>query len=310
MFDNLISFFIITSLGVFFQLIKPGNISPESVRNVINTLVIKFFLPALCFKVIAGAGVNKNTFLLPVSAIMTITLSLLIAFIIYTVFEKFITLSKKEKGVLILTAAFGNVTFLGLLFLTGLYGPKAVECVLLYDFLAFTPLLWLVGTTIASYYGSGQKLKFKESLKTIMKLPPIWALIAGFTVNFAGLTLPSFLIKTLDLLSAPIIPLMTFSIGLTLTLPKLKYAVIAAPSVIIKLCLSPLLAFGIASMLNMRGLILKSTIMEAAMPTMILTLVISSQYKLDCILAAFTIVLTTVLSLITLPVISHLIQGY
>jgi len=310
MFDNLASLFIIAALGVIFQLKRPGNINPSTARHVINTSVIKFFLPALCFKAISAATINKNTLLLPLSAIITIFLSLLISFIIYAVIEKLIILNKKEKGVLILAASFGNITFLGLLFLTNLYGQNTAEYVLLYDLLAATPLIWLVGTAIASYYGSGQKLSLKKNFKTILELPPVWALFAGFAVNFAGVRFPSFLMKTLDLMSMPIIPLMMFSIGLTITAPKLKYITVALPAAAIKLCLAPMLAFGIALLLGIDGLILKSTVMEAAMPTMILTLVISSQYELDLSLNAFVILFTTILSFITLPLTAWLIRGY
>ena len=50
-----------------------------------------------------------------------------------------------EKGVLILSAAFGNVSYLGLPVLTGLYGYEAAKYALFGDLLASTPLLWLCG---------------------------------------------------------------------------------------------------------------------------------------------------------------------
>jgi predicted permease len=98
MFDNLISFFIIMALGAFCKWKKPGNIEPDTARYIITTTVIKFFLPALCFKVIATAVIDKNIILLPVSAIITILLSLFISFIIYTLAEKFTVIHKKKKA--------------------------------------------------------------------------------------------------------------------------------------------------------------------------------------------------------------------
>jgi predicted permease len=46
------------------------------------------------------------------------------------------------------------------------------------------------------------------------------------------------------------------------------------------------------------GLVLKSTVMEAAMPAMTLTLVLFSQYKLDHVLTAVVILFTIILSLL------------
>ena len=310
MFDNLISFFLITGFGIFFQWKKPGNINSDIARHVINTTVIRFFLPMLCFKVIATASIDKNAVLLPLAAIITILSAILISFITYTIVGRITTLHKKEKGALILGSSFGNVTFLGLLFLTSLYGQGAAKYVFLYDLLATTPLLFLVGSAIAAYYGRDQKLTIKENLKTIVELPPVWALVAGFTVKFLGITLPSFVLTTLELMSMPIVPLMMFSTGLALSFPKLKHAIIAVPAVIIKLCVVPIISFGLAIFFGMDGLALKSVVMESAMPTMVLTLVVSSQYKLDNNLSSFLIVFTTVVALITLPLTAWLISVF
>ncbi|MDR1195555.1 MAG: AEC family transporter [Endomicrobium sp.] len=307
MIENLTAFFIIIAGGVFFQWKKPGNLEPDSARHAINTIVIKFFLPALCFKVIASANIDINTVLLPASAILTILISLLFSFAVFTIIEKFTSLSKKEKIVLILASTFGNVTFLGLPLLTGLYGEGAAQYVLLYDLMATMPLLWFVGASLASSYGKGRKLSIWESVKILAQLPPIWALILGFAANFAGIRLPGFLLKTLELMSMPIVPLMIFSVGLALTVPKVKETIIVLPAVIIKLCISPLIAFAIARLLGMEGLALKSTITEAAMPTMVLTLVIASQYKLNHNMAALAIALTTAAAFITMPITSFFV---
>ncbi|MDR2437661.1 MAG: AEC family transporter [Endomicrobium sp.] len=309
MFDNLISFFLLAGLGVFFKWKKSGDIDPDMARYVINTIVIKFFLPALCFKVIATSQIDINTVLIPVTAISTILLSLTISFIVYTIFEKFIPLHKKEKGALILGSAFGNVTFLGLLFLTGLYGKSVAKYVLFYDLLATTPLLWLVGTIIACYYGRGEKLTVKDGLKTILQMPPMWALVIGFIVNFSSIILPNFFLKTLDLIAMPIVPLMLFSVGLALPMPKIKHILITIPALIIKLCVAPLLSFAIVSFFGMDGLALKSAIMEAAMPTMVLTLVIASHHKLDHNLSAFIILFTAASAFVTLPLTCLLIRN-
>jgi predicted permease len=124
------------------------------------------------------------------------------------------------------------------------------------------------------------------------------------------MSLPSFFLKTLELMCLPIVPLMIFSVGLALTMPKIKHAVIAMPAIIVKLCFVPLISFTIAYFLGMDGLALKSAIMEAAMPTMVLTLVVSSHHKLDHTLSALIILFTTASAFITLPLTSWLIRNF
>jgi predicted permease len=141
-------------------------------------------------------------------------------------------------------------------------------------------------------------------------MPPMWALAAGFIVNFLSIPLPSFFLKTLELMCLPIVPLMIFSVGLAMPMPRFKHAVTVMPAIIIKLCIVPLISFAIAYFLGIDGLAFKSTVMEAAMPTMVLTLAVASHHKLDHTLSAIIILSTTALSFFTLPLISWLIKNY
>lgn len=310
MFTVLISFFLIMSGGVFFKIKKPGGIEPDAARHVINTVVLNFFLPALCFKVIAEAPVDRNTLLLPVSAALTVFVLLIFSFAVFGIIGKFVRLENKQKGVLVIASAFSNVTFLGLPLLTGLYGGQAAQYVLIYDLLAVTPLVWFAGASIASYYGKGEKLSVKESIKNLAALAPIWALILGFAANFTQTRMPVFLVKTLDLMSMPIAPLMIFSVGLALAVPETKEALLLIAALVIKLCIAPLTAYCIAAGLGMDGLPFKIGIMEAALPTMVLTLVLASKYKLDHKLAAMTVAAATAVSFITVPAVFFLAGGH
>jgi predicted permease len=312
MIENLFVFFVIIAAGTFFKWKRPGNIDPDSTRHIINTIVINLMLPALCFRIISSMSIDINTILFPVSAILTILSATLFAYITYTIAAKFIDIKKKEKGALILMSAFSNASFFGLPILIGVYGEEAAKYPIMYDLLATGILLWTLGVSIASYYGNGKKATLKEGFKTLIKLPPIWAMILGFAVNFLGwgVKLPLIIIKVLDMLSMPVIPLMIFSMGFMLQVPKFKQIVIAVPAVIIKLCISPLLAFAIVSLLGMSGLPFKASVLEASLPVMTLALVVASQYKLDHTLAALIMIITIALSFITIPTTAWLVRGF
>ncbi len=103
-----------------------------------------------------------------------------------------------------------------------------------------------------------------------------------------------------------VVPLMIFSIGLALSLPKVKHVYILAPAIIIKLAIVPLISYQTASFLGLRQTALASCVIEGAMPTMVLSLLIAARFKLDETLAAFLIVVTTVLSFATLPLAFHM----
>jgi predicted permease len=304
--DVLFSFGLIIIAGALFRRIRPAGIDPGDVRVVINACVLNLFLPALCIKTLYQSPVDLETVLVPATAWITTGGSLLLAAGIYAALGGIMHLSPQEKGVLLIAAAFGNVTYLGLPVLTSLYGSTAAKYALFYDLLATTPLLWLAGAALASRYGEGKKVDLKESGKTIASLPPVWGIFIGMALHQMNAPLPLFVLKTLDMLGSLVVPLMIFSIGLALSLPKVKHAYAIIPAVVIKLIAGPVIAYGTARMLGLTGVALTSCSIEGAMPAMVLSLLVAARFRLDVSLAAFVIVVTTVLSFFTLPAVIYL----
>jgi predicted permease len=305
--EILLSFGLIILTGVGFRRLRIGP-DADSVRQAINVAVFNIFLPALCVKIVYTASIDIETLLVPATAWVTTISGLLVSFAVYTLLEKPLHVSPAEKGVVLLAAAFGNVTYLGLPVLTGLYGYGAAKYALFYDLLATTPLLWLAGAAIASRYGEGKRFEFRESLRTVSSLPPVWGILAGIALKLAHIPLPSFIMRTLGMFGDLVVPLMIFTIGLALSLPRVKHAYIIIPAVLIKLFLVPFISYSAAVLLGLTGTALASCLIEGAMPTMVLSLLIASRFRLDESLAAFLIVVTTVLSFVTLPLAVHLTE--
>ncbi len=304
--DILFSFGLIILAGAACRRFRIGNIDADSLRQGIGVMVLNIFLPALCIKTLATSSIDIETILIPATAIVTTLSTLAIAVMVYTLLGRIMHLTPQEKGVLVISAAFGNVTYLGLPVLTGLYGPGAAKYALFYDLLATTPVLWLAGASLASRYGENRKLNMRESVMTIISLPPIWGIACGIVLKLAGIPLPAFLMKTLEMLGSLVVPLMIFSIGLALTLPRVGHAYAIIPAVIIKMAVSPFISFTTGQALGLQGEALSSMLLEGAMPTMVLSLLIAARFRLDIALSAFIILVTTVLSFFTLPLAVHI----
>jgi hypothetical protein len=71
--------------------------------------------------------------------------------------------------------------------------------------------------------------------------------------------------------------------------------------VVIQLVFMPLVVWGACIGVGMPANLLAPAILEGAMPTMVLGLVICDRFKLDTSLYAEAVTVTTVLSLLTLP---------
>ena len=65
--------------------------------------------------------------------------------------------------------------------------------------------------------------------------------------------LPAFVQKALGMFGDLVVPLMIFSIGLALTLPKVKHAYTIIPAVVIKLAMVPFISFITAYFLGLKG---------------------------------------------------------
>ncbi|MGD1075078.1 MAG: AEC family transporter [Thermodesulfovibrionales bacterium] len=306
MYDILFPFAFIIASGAVCRRLRIGGLDADSLRQAIGALVFNIFLPALCIKIIVTTTLDMETFLIPVTACVATVTGLVLSFGVYTLLGKALHIEQAQKGVLILASTFGNVTYLGLPVLTGLFGSEAAKYALFYDLLATTPLLWLVGAPLASRYGEGKRYEIRESLRTIGAFPPIWGICAGILIKLTGLPFPPVVLKPVSMLGDLVVPLMIFSIGLALSLPKVKHAYVLAPAVIIKLAIIPFISYQTASILGVRATALASCLIEGAMPTMVLSLLIAARFKLDESLAAFLIVVTTLLSFATLPFTIHL----
>lgn len=306
MHNILLPFALIIFTGVVFRRFKIGGLDANLLRHAINVTVLNIFLPALCIKTIYTTKIDIEMILVPATAWISIISGMLLSAVVYTILGKKMHIKPSEKGVLILSSAFGNVTYLGLPVLTGLYGYEAARYALFYDLLASTPLLWLIGAPIASRYGENKKVEIRESLKTIASLPPIWAILIGIALNIINISIPTFLLDTLDMFGNLVVPLMIFSIGLALTIPKVKHAYVIIPALIIKLIMVPLVSFVAAYILGLKGIALASCFIEGAMPTMVLSLLIAARFKLDVPMSAFIIVVSTIFSFITLPIAIHI----
>lgn len=301
----LLAFLLLIALGVFWRRVAPPSFPLEPFRQAISSVTIALFLPALCFRVMYQADLSLETVLVPVSAWSAMWASLAAATLVYGLWAKH--LSRAEQGALILSATFGNVIYFGLPLLMAAYGPEAGKYAVFFDLFGHTPLLWTLGVLVAQHYGgTGERFHLPTALKSIAAQPPIWATLLGAMLNLLHVPLPGFLMEAVELAGSIVIPLMIFSIGLALCWPHPRHGPAILPAIAIKLGLSPLVAFGTAYAVGLRGTALSACLLEGAMPTMVLALLLSHRFGLDEELAALCIVVTTLLSLVLLPFLATL----
>jgi len=112
----------------------------------------------------------------------------------------------------------------------------------------------------------------------------------------------------LKYLSGAAIPIIMISLGLSLEVGGLKNYLDASTFVsTVRLIISPAIAFVIVTILGFSYINSTVTVVEAGMPSAMLSLVLAASYDLDVKAAAACIFMSTVLSMITLPILIYLL---
>jgi predicted permease len=273
----------------------------------LSTAVLNVFLPALAFGLVVTARAEGSFVSIPLAGAAVVILSTAAGFVVYKLLPGFHNIPGPTFGVMILAAAYGNVTYLGLPVITEMFGSEYGYVAILYDLLASTPLLLTAGVFLSARYGSGKTVSFIESLKRVVMLPPLWAVVAGIAVRLSGTAVPQLVLDTVGLMGRAVIPIMTFTVGLALDFRDVKRLPMAIPALAIKLFLAPILAWWIALRLGIAGNALRAVVIEGSMPVMVLSLVIADELDLDVPIAAACIAVSTVALFFTMPVITKIL---
>jgi predicted permease len=170
------------------------------------------------------------------------------------------------------------------------------------DLFAATPLLFTAGVMVARHYGE-EGAKKPRSPWLFFNAPPFWAAAVAVVLNVNGIVAPDWLLGVLQKLSAAVVPLMLFSLGLALswTAESIRNITYVIPVIIIKMALMPLFAMVLVGYLPITGEYCAAAVLDLSMPSMLLGIVFCDRYRLDSPLYAMAVTVTTAISLIALP---------
>lgn len=189
-----------------------------------------------------------------------------------------------------------NSGFLGNPMVEGIYGADG----LLYAALFMLPVrivMWTVGMAV---FLKGEKGKL---WKNILTHPCIVAIYAGVIVMISGVQFPTFVEKTITGISNCNTPLSMMLVGMMLAEVKPK-GLIDKTMVFyasVRLLIIPAVIFALTAYLPIDGMLRGITVIMAGMPAPITTALLSAKYGGDEQYATGMIFLSTLLSLITLP---------
>ncbi len=301
MLETLLQMIALIACGVGWRFLRPGKLSPEQVRLGLTESVYYLFLPALVLLVLWRTPIGLDSLRISLLAATGIIFALLLSGLAC----RLCRMPAGISGAIILASAFPNATYLGLPVLQATFGDWARSVAIQYDLFACTPLLFTVGILVAQHYGERDSGADGRAgfLKRLARIPPLWAAIAGCALNLLSVPLDSNLEIILKLLGDTVIPLMLVALGLSLQWRSISMQQILPLMVVsgIQLLLTPLLVWQMAKVLGLQGDLLSAVVLEAAMPSMVLGVVLCDRFRLDTTIYALAVTVTTLLSLLSLP---------
>ena len=231
---------------------------------------------------------------------------------------------RSKSVITALSTTFGNGVLLGLPVLLSTVGEDPV--VPFFIILAFHSLsLFTISTILlerakrlnyADFEGMPEQST--STIRTIFELlnslgrnPILVAIVLGLALNMLNLKLPYTFDKIAEIMGNTVTGASLFALGATMNHYKLSGQI--GPSLVISLCkiiLLPALVFAFGTyVFELDKVWLIAALVFAAQPTGVSAYVFAEQYKTGIPLSTTTIMLSTLLSMITLPVIIYLLTS-
>ena len=291
---NIILLFIGLSVGLALQKVKSF---PKDAYKVFNGILINISLPALALLYIPQITINEKI-IFPLAS-MWIVFGL--AIVVFMLLAKVFKWDKPTTGALIMTAGLCNSSFVGFPVLMTMFGEEGLKVGVIIDQAGSFTVLATAGVIVSSVFSS-KEFRFSKIIKDILIYPPFIAFVIGVILKISGFQHNDVSKTVLEKLGSLIVILALLSVGLQLKISVkevhfkemfagLFYKLLFAPAVIY------LLYFIIA---KERGMPVDVSLIESAMPPMVMGSVMAVSYNLNPRLANLMVGIGIPLSSLTL----------
>ncbi|HWQ77325.1 MAG TPA: AEC family transporter [Anaerovoracaceae bacterium] len=306
-FAKIFSVFSISLFGYAANKLKrlPG----ESTKYL-SQLLLYIASPCLVIYSMSQEELNDDTVASVLQTAGLMVLALTVSTVIAYLAVKIMKAPAEDRGVYEALLVLTNSGFMGYPLSLAVFGEKGLFLMIIAN-TCFTFFAYTIGVVIL-ISGRDEKLTLKTIIKSIISIPSITTVI-GLAIFAFGIQLPSLLEDFLDTVGAITIPLSMIIIGIQLAESKvgeiLKNRHIFE-TVILRLAVFPLLLFGLFIWLPVSPFVLSIVVFAMAMPSAAITPMLAEVYGANAKLAAQAVFLTTMFSLITIPISAILLTLY
>lgn len=274
----------------------------ERWSGVLNEFALKIGLPVLIFSALAR---SQFSFFDQAGVIILNSLFALFLFVGVLGFCRLVRVKAEATRTIVACLMFGNIAYLGIPILTQIYDasilPTVSVIIAVWFFWFFTLVTGFVTTKRQKKNDEGA---FRKTCFALVNNPLLIAVVLG--LFFAGLSIPipAVIMQALDMVSASVTPTVLIVIGLFIGKSPFGTMKDWIPAVLLSVLTLVILPAAMVAGLQVFGIdpeTYASSIIEAAMPFAITPFALADEYGLNKSWISRSIVLSTILSVFTLP---------
>ncbi len=306
--SKILVIFAVVAIGFFCN--KKG-ILPNSAEPPLVDLLILVISPCMILGSLFSRTLESDT--LP-KTLLVLALSagyFIFAGIISFIMKRFMKHTpSKDLGVMMVIMTAVNSGFMGFPITKAIFGDDIFFLIVIQNIIL--NIYFYSMAIIQISYGSSDIGDIKSSLKSIIN-PNIIAAIIGLIVLFGSINVPAAIKELVDMLGAVTTPLSMLIVGIRLSNSNLKAVLKNSDLIfaaIVKMLVMPALVFLAVNWLPISSDVKLLIVWATCFPTAVVTVSLASKYGRNATLAAEGIALTTVMSLVLLPIAAALLSGY
>lgn len=289
-FNNILPIFL--GAGTGYLLAKWRPIDPKTVSSI----TFYIFSPCLVFTLLTTSKLSTQDISL---SILIAILNILIVGLLTWFIGVRLRLERSLLAAVLITSMFMNAGNFGLPVTLFAFGDEALAFASLF-FVSNVLLTNTAGVVIASMGSEG----FRTAMMNLIKLPALYAIFGALIILQTGWKLPVPVERATELLGDASIPALMVLLGIQFHNLKLGGQVkplLLAGSM--RLLVSPVIAILLGFLFGLQGPARQALVLESAMPAAIMNTVLATQYNTQPSFVTAVVVITTLVSGITLPVV-------
>ncbi|MEZ0321919.1 MAG: AEC family transporter [Thermus sp.] len=265
--------------------------------TTLSRLTLYLLVPALIFDAMYRAEYSREGL---VGLALGFALTYLLLFLAITGMARLLGLSPEAAKSLLVCSLFPNSGNMGLSLVYFALGEEGLRRAVVYFILSSVVMF---GLGPAFIRGGG----LKEGLLFTLRLPLFYALLLGLLLKALGVSLPFRLDEGLRLMGQAAIPVLLLTLGMQMSQTRFQVGAFEGVASSLRLLVAPLLAYGVGFILGLPRLEHQVLVLQSATPVAVNAFLLTREFGGEALRVARSVVVSTFLAFLTIPLFLLLI---